>query len=125
MAQDRIQISNLQVGNIVTFTCDSFSPHGVPTLPTIIKIRKDVDWSDLVSASISGNVSNVLNNMVRRVRSSTQPTSVACEAIRRLPHGQTKQWRQLFVKIARERNFDPLVASNWYKLRRGELQVRV
>ena len=43
----------------------------------------------------------------------------------RPPHSLIKQWRQTFITIARERAFDPLVASNWYKLRRGELKVKV
>ena len=56
------------MGSIVTFACDTYSPHGVPFQPTITQVRKDVNWSELVDNSASGNVSNPFHSMSMRER---------------------------------------------------------
>lgn len=43
----------LHVGDVVTFSFSTYSTTGKPIEPTILQVRKDISWRDVVVDSIS------------------------------------------------------------------------
>lgn len=58
VARQNVRLSvKAQVGDVVTFSCDSYSARGTPVNPHIFRVRFDLSWLDLVSGA--SNVSKI------------------------------------------------------------------
>lgn len=65
MPRQNIRLSvRAQIGDVVTFSCDSYSAQGTPVNPHVFRIRHDLSWLDLVSGSnnISKQPTGILIN---------------------------------------------------------------
>lgn len=46
--QSKVPVHALKKGDIVTFSCDTYSRHSVPVNPIIFQIRSDMNWRDVL-----------------------------------------------------------------------------
>eukprot|EP00026_Physarum_polycephalum_P002883 Phypoly_transcript_02892.p1 GENE.Phypoly_transcript_02892~~Phypoly_transcript_02892.p1 ORF type:complete len:806 (+),score=69.97 Phypoly_transcript_02892:73-2490(+) len=108
---ENVEISNLAVGSVVTFSyeTDTHHPEGLIN-PTIKRIRHDIVWQE------RGNV-HVPNKSATSESSASQlytkkPTNVWYHSKRR---------RQFFEAYAKINGFDPLHAAKWYTQKRKKI----
>ena len=123
----------LRAGDIVTFSYESYSPRSLPVNPLVTRVRLDKFWREIVREFRESQQQNyngklplllmlsfcfcyffVANFSNLGVDQKYLPLSPK-------PAGywlsdQRRNMREVFEKFARSRNFEPLVAKNWYPI---------
>eukprot|EP00026_Physarum_polycephalum_P001926 Phypoly_transcript_01929.p1 GENE.Phypoly_transcript_01929~~Phypoly_transcript_01929.p1 ORF type:complete len:592 (+),score=74.28 Phypoly_transcript_01929:633-2408(+) len=110
---DAESIPLLKIGDVVTFTYEYYSQKSLPTAPKILRKRKDLAWDDVVMEERKVNPSISFAHGPSR--------NALAHAVMPAGHWATntaKKVRSFFVSFARQNNFDPLTASNWYNIKR-------
>eukprot|EP00026_Physarum_polycephalum_P004881 Phypoly_transcript_04905.p1 GENE.Phypoly_transcript_04905~~Phypoly_transcript_04905.p1 ORF type:complete len:657 (+),score=93.00 Phypoly_transcript_04905:87-2057(+) len=96
-------ISKISKGDVVTFSCSKHTQHHIPLDPLIARVRRDITWEQVLAKY---NISKV--KAKRKAPEYSFPVS-------------DQGIRSFFEKFAKDRNFDPLLASNWYKISRKQV----
>eukprot|EP00026_Physarum_polycephalum_P002504 Phypoly_transcript_02511.p1 GENE.Phypoly_transcript_02511~~Phypoly_transcript_02511.p1 ORF type:complete len:789 (+),score=87.01 Phypoly_transcript_02511:70-2436(+) len=92
-----VRIRKPSVGDVVSFTFESYARRDVPARPTIYRIRTDVSWEDVV------------HNFYQETKYLNSYWS------------NIENRRQLFESYASENGFDHTVAKNWYSQSREKI----
>lgn len=119
-----------KVGDVVTFEYDSFSrssSSSIPIAPKISRIRTDLSWESVLfeayrsQALLNGMTCATFEQQVNMFPESSTKAFKLPLAQERLSKGKIR--RTILEKFARSRNFDPLVAENWYTVSRRDIQA--
>lgn len=113
-----------RMGDVVTFTYDSFSPKSIPTRPKIYRIRTDTTWKEILRDFAQNNpqiqplagigTQNTISMLII-IESSRKTLGSAAPVPFNYWSAKTgMNMRAYFERFARENKFDPLIAENWY-----------
>jgi hypothetical protein len=130
-------LEQIEEGMIVSYKCASVSSLGVPQNPSIIRIRPDMDWTDVVDnyemptpKSLEGiNISfsslRVIHYFLEIFDRSKQLTKSPDSRLK-VAHGywtneDGKNARKFLDEFARVRSLDPLNPSDWYSVKKQDV----
>lgn len=100
-------------GDVVTFNYESYSRRSVPVNPKIYRIRTDMSWEDVLRAHAKeAPQSQTFTDVSKRaIHSKTHPHHYWTSE-------KGKNMRVFFEDFAKANDFDPLLATNWYRVSR-------
>lgn len=106
----------IKKGDIVEFSYVRHARQSAPTHPTILRIRKDVTWEEVLrnwdEKTSETNSVLMFNNVIFTMILGAH-RSLSKGAGRWTPENRANA-RIFFENFAKSRNFDPYVAENWY-----------
>eukprot|EP00026_Physarum_polycephalum_P000178 Phypoly_transcript_00178.p1 GENE.Phypoly_transcript_00178~~Phypoly_transcript_00178.p1 ORF type:complete len:1068 (-),score=137.60 Phypoly_transcript_00178:3031-5769(-) len=108
---ENVQVSNVSVGDIVTFSYENQAKKDIPTNPKIYRIRNDVSWKDVVHLFYKDK--KHLNEYSAPIVKQERKQSIGYWTIKKM---------KLFLEnFALNRNMDPSVPDTWYKIHEEDL----
>eukprot|EP00026_Physarum_polycephalum_P001974 Phypoly_transcript_01978.p1 GENE.Phypoly_transcript_01978~~Phypoly_transcript_01978.p1 ORF type:complete len:752 (+),score=127.08 Phypoly_transcript_01978:45-2300(+) len=90
-------------GDIVTLEYESYSRKSAPVNPTIVRIRTDLRWEDVVADFVISDPQRNAKNYVTKPKGYWTDES-------------GKNLRNFFEEFAKSKNLDPLLAETWYSI---------
>lgn len=114
----------VKIGDIVTFSYEVHSRRMLPVNMQIYRVRKDINWEEVVRNFVRENLHNSLNGIravsVFVINSLIAPSGQVI-GFKSKPKGhwvlkKRKNMRAFFENYARSQDLDPLIAKNWYYL---------
>jgi signal peptidase I len=109
---NQIKSAKLRKGDVVTITYDSFSRRTAPVNPKIYRLRKDLEWEDVLFSSLRSSPDT---NVQDDANFSAKPTGYWTGK-------KGKNMRLFLEKFARSRNMDPLLPDTWYSIPRRAIE---
>ena len=120
---ENTHVSNLSIGDIVTFSYETHGQKHLPMNVVIYKRRNDVSWKDVVQLFVKDQI--VAKGMVIVLRSmrpyicinliSTEPLVV------QYPTLSIDQMRSFMENFAHKIDMDPLSPNTWYKVNESDI----
>eukprot|EP00026_Physarum_polycephalum_P003096 Phypoly_transcript_03105.p1 GENE.Phypoly_transcript_03105~~Phypoly_transcript_03105.p1 ORF type:complete len:513 (+),score=72.19 Phypoly_transcript_03105:641-2179(+) len=111
-----------EIGNVVTFVSVS-GTHGSlfdPRFTRVIAVRHDITWRDVVeNAETAKHDRTGTLSWVSEKAISDQPTK---QAQGHWTSNENENSRKFFDDFASSKNFDPLVAENWYQFQGSDFK---
>eukprot|EP00026_Physarum_polycephalum_P001768 Phypoly_transcript_01770.p1 GENE.Phypoly_transcript_01770~~Phypoly_transcript_01770.p1 ORF type:complete len:893 (+),score=154.72 Phypoly_transcript_01770:58-2736(+) len=95
-------------GEVVTFSYESSARREIPLGPRILRVRGDLTWEDVVRMDSAQGASQLSGSTAKSFGYAPKPT-------RYWTSEKGANMRTVFEAIAKNGNFDPLVAENWYE----------
>eukprot|EP00026_Physarum_polycephalum_P002204 Phypoly_transcript_02209.p1 GENE.Phypoly_transcript_02209~~Phypoly_transcript_02209.p1 ORF type:complete len:520 (+),score=44.14 Phypoly_transcript_02209:1308-2867(+) len=105
-------------GDIVTVAFDCYDHHGMPVDASILKIRQDLTWAQVLHSSDQTNP-HFLDNSSQKVFGTTSKSVNSWTSEK----GSTLQ--KFFEKYAQSQGSDPLVSEFWYTVSRPDFVKNV
>eukprot|EP00026_Physarum_polycephalum_P002383 Phypoly_transcript_02389.p1 GENE.Phypoly_transcript_02389~~Phypoly_transcript_02389.p1 ORF type:complete len:939 (-),score=111.94 Phypoly_transcript_02389:24-2525(-) len=96
-------------GDVVTFTCENFSPRSIPVNAEIFRIRHDVSWLDVVRDYLAEKAREQTLNDNSGVLDPNKPSGF-------WKSDKMRNLRLFFEKLASENKLDHLNPNTWYNL---------
>eukprot|EP00026_Physarum_polycephalum_P003261 Phypoly_transcript_03271.p1 GENE.Phypoly_transcript_03271~~Phypoly_transcript_03271.p1 ORF type:complete len:688 (+),score=73.27 Phypoly_transcript_03271:396-2459(+) len=109
--EDQIRAKPIKKGDIVTFLYESYSRNSIPLKPTVSRVRRDTSWTHVVRDFHASVPKKAFLN-----QSSDEIVQFSPKPHRFWTSDNKRNLRLFFENIAKSRNFDPLIAENWYSL---------
>lgn len=111
----------LVIGDVVTFSYETFARKGEFVNPTIFQIRSDVTWPEVVHNSILEEQHNTShNNSINNMKEKNGKEKVLRNNAHR--YWTTKTMRLFFKNVAKKKKLDPLLADTWYSIAPYEIK---
>eukprot|EP00026_Physarum_polycephalum_P001631 Phypoly_transcript_01633.p1 GENE.Phypoly_transcript_01633~~Phypoly_transcript_01633.p1 ORF type:complete len:1064 (+),score=132.57 Phypoly_transcript_01633:31-3192(+) len=99
------------VGDVVTFSYESWARRELPVGPKIYRIRTDLSWDEVVQTSMVEK---------QHLNEKSQVPDFSSHA---LGHWTAKRARLFLESYAKNRNLDPLIPDTWYNMSSSELRA--
>jgi hypothetical protein len=61
--EQNVQVPNLKIGDVVTFSYESYSRKHVPVNPVIHRVRTDLSWHNLANTLTGMKIHAIINNL--------------------------------------------------------------
>eukprot|EP00026_Physarum_polycephalum_P002833 Phypoly_transcript_02842.p1 GENE.Phypoly_transcript_02842~~Phypoly_transcript_02842.p1 ORF type:complete len:838 (+),score=97.84 Phypoly_transcript_02842:84-2597(+) len=117
-------------GEIVTFEYENYSKRSVPVGPTIVRVRTDLTWRDVVRQHFQDEQAKIRENSPENLPENSPENGIGkSPENKRKPRGfwadeKHRNRRKFFEEFARKNGMDPLVPSSWYECSTKFMQER-
>jgi hypothetical protein len=123
---ENIPVPRPKIGDIVTFSYDSFARRELPVNPKICRIRTDLQWLDVLSSTeklyFTGmSFLKLLSYLLLAKMSRLDTATTQGFTTKPIGHWTRKNMRLFLERLAKNRGMDPLVADTWYNTLRREM----